>query len=146
MSYRNALLTASLALTLAPLAHAGTWGTGKWGQMYWGSNAETAPTIAPTVNARSDGTDIIFTLTNLLTGQQVGWSAVTQFEVTCGDLAPVLVSASDPRVTGLEPDMDYTCSIVAVNDEGRSPPGTFTATTDSLGGLPIWLLYQATQQ
>ena len=142
----SAILLLPLALTASSLVQAGTWGTGKWGQMYWGSNPETAPTVAPTVNAQGDGTDITFTLTNLLTGQQVGWSAVTQFEVTCGDLAPVLVSASDPRVTGLEPDMDYTCSIVAVNDEGRSPPGTFTATTDSLGGLPVWLLYQATQQ
>ena len=33
---------------------------------------------------------------------------------------PVLVSAADPRVTGLEPDTDYTCSIVAINDEGRA--------------------------
>lgn len=133
-------------LTLSLPALGGTWGDGKWGQMYWGSNPESAPIIAPTVDAQGDGTDIIFTLTNLLTGEQVGWSAITQFEVTCGNLAPVLVSAADPRVTGLEPGTDYTCSIVAINDEGRSPTGTFTATTDSLGGLPIWLLYQATQQ
>ena len=114
--------------------------------MYWGSNPESAPIVAPTVDAQGDGTDITFTLTNLLTGQQVGWSAIIQFEVTCGDLSPVRVSAADPRVTGLEPGTAYTCSIVAINDEGRSPTGTFTATTDSLGGLPVWLLYQATQQ
>ena len=143
-------LLLSLALTVSPLALAGKWGTGKWGQMYWGSNPETAPTVAPTVNAQGDGTDITFTLTNLLTGQQVGWSAITQFEVTCGNQPTVLISADNPRLTNLDPDTEYTCTIVALNEPngqtGRSPAGTFTATTDSLGGLPVWLLYQATQQ
>ena len=138
-------LLLSLALTVSPFALAGKWGTGKWGQMYWGSNPETVPTVAPTVNAQGDGTDITFTLTNLLNGQQVGWSAVTEFIVTCGDLAPVTVPASNPILTNLEPGTDYTCTIVAVNAQGQSPEGTFTATTDSMGGLPIWLLYQATQ-
>lgn len=143
-------LLLSLALTVAPLAHAGTWGTGKWGQMYWGTNSETAPIVAPAVIAQGDGTDITFTLTNLLTGQQLGWSAITQFEVTCGNQAPVLISTDNPRLTNLDPGTEYTCSIVALNEQngqiGRSPAGTFTATTDSLGGLPVWLLYQATQQ
>ena len=134
------------ALTLpSTVAEAGVWGSGKWGQMYWGSNPETVP-IAPTVTAEGDGTDITFTLTNLLTGQEVGWSAVTEFIVTCGGLAPVTVSASNPILTDLDPGTEYTCTIVAVNAQGQSPPGTFTATTDSMGGLPIWLLYQATQQ
>ena len=140
----NALVLATLAL--ASHAQAGIWKQGKWGQMYWGSNAETAPTVAPAVTAEGDGTDITFTLTNLLTGQQVGWSAVTEFIVTCGDLAPVTVSASNPILTDLDPGTEYTCTIVAVNAQGQSPEGTFTATTDSMGGLPIWLLYQATQQ
>ena len=143
-------LLLSLALTISPLALAGKWGTGKWGQMYWGSNPETAPTLAPAVNAQGDGTDIIFTLTNLLTGEQVGWSAITQFEVTCGNQPTVLISADNPRLTNLDPGTEYTCTIVALNEPngqtGRSPAGTFTATTDSLGGLPVWLLYQATQQ
>jgi len=142
----KALLTVAVSLAVVPLGQAGTWGSGKWGQMYWGSNPETAPTVAPTVTAQGDGTDITFTLTNLLTGQQVGWSAVTEFIVTCGDLAPVTVSASNPVLTDLDPGTEYTCTIVAVNAQGQSPEGTFTATTDSMGGLPIWLLYQATQQ
>ena len=143
-------LPMALMLGLANYVHAGTWGTGKWGQMYWGSNPESAPTVAPSVTAQGDGTDISFNLTNLLTGQQLGWSAITHFEVTCGDMPAVIVSADNPRLTDLEPGTDYTCSIVALNEVngaiGRSPTGTFTATTDSLGGLPIWLLYQATQQ
>jgi hypothetical protein len=114
--------------------------------MYWGSNPETAPTVAPTVTAQGDGTDITFTLTNVLEGEPVGWSAVTEFIVTCGDLAPVTVSASNPTLTDLDPGTEYTCTIIAVNAQGQSPPGTFTATTDSMGGLPIWLLYRATQQ
>jgi len=141
-----AKLLLALALTAPSLVQAGSWGVGKWGQMYWGSNPETAPIVAPTVNAQGDGTDITFTLTNLLTGQQVGWSAVTEFIVTCGDLTPVTVSASNPILTDLDPGTEYTCTIVAVNAQGQSPEGTFTATTDSMGGLPIWLLYQATQQ
>ena len=142
----KALLTVAVSLAVVPLGQAGTWGSGSWGQMYWGSNPETAPTVAPTVTAQGDGTDITFTLTNLLTGQQVGWSAVTEFIVTCGDLAPVTVSASNPILNDLDPGTEYTCTIVAVNAQGQSPEGTFTATTDSMGGLPIWLLYQATQQ
>jgi len=143
-------LLLTLALSTSPFANAGTWGSGKWGQMYWGSNPETAPIVAPTVNAQGDGTDITFTLTNLLSGQEVGWSAITQFEVTCGNQPTVMISVDNPRLTNLDPDTEYTCSIVALNEPngqiGRSPTGTFTATTDSLGGLPVWLLYQATQQ
>ena len=147
-SLANLLLI--LALIVISPAHAGTWGVGKWGQMYWGSNQETAPTVAPAVDAQGDGTDIALTVTNLLTGQEVGWSAITQFEVTCGNQATVLISADNPRMTNLDPGTEYTCTIVGLNEPngqaGRSPAGTFTATTDSLGGLPVWLLYQAIQQ
>ena len=142
----KALLTVAVSLAVVPLGQAGTWGAGKWGQMYWGSNPESTPTVAPTVSAQGDGTDISFTVTNLTTGEEMGWSVVTQFEVACSDRDPVVVSASNPRVTDLEPGTEYLCTIVAINDEGRGPEGTFTATTDPLGGLPVWLLYQATQQ
>ena len=142
--YCGALATIALGFMSQP--QAGVWNEGNWGQMYWGSNPESAPTVAPTVTAQGDGTDITFTLTNLLTGEQVGWSAVTEFVVTCGHLPPVTVSASNPVLTDLDPGTQYTCSIVAVNAQGQSPEGSFTATTDSMGGLPIWLLYQATQQ
>ena len=144
-NYRSTITLAVSALGLSLQALAGVWGEGDWGEMYWGENPESAPSVAPTVNAQGDGTDITFTLTNLLTGQQVGWSAITRFEVTCGNLPTVIISADNPKISDLEPGTDYTCTIVAINDEGQSPAGTFTATTDSLGGLPIWLLYQATQ-
>ena len=138
------------AIISADSALAGEWGLGKWGQMYWGSNPESAPSVAPAVSAQGDGSDITFTLTNLTTGQEVGYSAIVQFEVTCGDLAPVLISVDNPRLTDLEPDTEYSCSIVAINEPngetGRSPTGFFTAVTDPLGTIPVWLLYQATQQ
>lgn len=139
----------ALVLLAAPQTHAGLWGAGKWGQMYWGSNLETAPAVSPAVNTRVDVTDVELTLTNLLTGPEVGWSAVVYFEVTCGDKATVVVSVGDLLLTDLEPDTQYSCTIVAINEPngetGRSPAGTFAFITDSLGGLPIWLLYQATQ-
>ena len=117
--------------------------------MCWGSNPDTAPTVAPSVDTQGNGTDITFNLTILLTGQELGWSAITHFEVTCDGMATVIVSTDAPRVSGFEPGADHTCSIVALNEvngnTGRSPAGTFTATTDSLGGLPVWLRYQATQ-
>ena len=147
--FRCYLIVLAATIT-ADSALAGEWGLGKWGQMYWGSNPESAPSVAPAVNAQGDGSDITFTLTNLTTGQEVGYSAIVQFEVTCGDLAPVLISVDNPRLTDLEPDTEYSCSIVAINepngDIGRSPTGFFTAVTDSLGTVPVWLLYQATQQ
>ena len=136
----------TMALLLSPLLVAGTWGDGKWGQMYWGSNPESAPQAAPSVTATADGEDLILALNNLTTPAQTGWSVITHFLVTCGNNPTVTVSAANPVMTGLEPDTQYNCTIVAVNDEGSSATGQFTATTDSLSnGLPIWLLYQATQ-
>lgn len=135
-----------MASLLSPLSLAGTWGDGKWGQMYWGSNPESAPN-APAVTVTADGTDLILAITNLTTPAETGWSVITHFIVTCGDNDPVQISPSNPTLTNLDPDTEYTCSIVAVNDEGSSPAFQFTAVTDSLSsGLPIWLLYQATQQ
>ena len=145
---RYSLLAASTLslVTLWPVsAQAGVWTQGNWGSMYWGANAESAPTAAPTVNAQADGTDITFTLTNLLAGAENGWSVITGFKVTCGGGATVLVSAANPILPDLEPGARYDCSIIAVNDYGESAPGYFSVETDAMGGLPIWLLYQATQ-
>jgi hypothetical protein len=145
---RYSLLAAStlVLVTLWPVsAQAGVWSQGDWGRMYWGANAESAPTANPTVNAQADGTDITFTLTNLLAGAENGWSVITGFKVTCGDDATVLVTAANPTLSDLEPGTLYNCSIIAVNDVGESAPGYFSVETDAVGGLPIWLLYQATQ-
>jgi len=125
---------------------AGVWGNENWGRMYWGSNTATSPVEAPLFNITVDGTDISLVLTNLLTGADMGWSVVTHFVVTCGDSDPVTINALNPELTGLEPNTDYTCSIVAWNDEGASTASEFAFTTEeTISGLPIWLLYQATQ-
>lgn len=148
--HRFTSLIAAVALCSSAPPQAGEWGSGKWGRMYWGANPESGPTVAPIVAAESDGTDIALTITNLLTGEEVGWSAITRFEVACAGLDAVSISPANPRLSNLEPDTEYTCSIVAINEvngvEQRSPSSSFTASTDSQGGLPVWLIYQATQQ
>ena len=75
-----------------------------------------------------------------------GWTAITHFLVTCDGFEQVVISVDNPSLINLDPDTTYTCEIVAVNRVGQSPPSSFVATTGSLGGLPVWLLYQATQQ
>ena len=123
----------------------------KWGQMYWGAGQTySAPTEAPELAADVDGTDVSGSLTNLSAPGDDGWSAITQFIINCGG-QDVIVTASavasgDALLTDLEADTSYTCSVVAVNDLGESDAGELTFTTDPMGGgLPIWLLYQATQ-
>ena len=137
---------AVLSMGTASAGIAGEWGDGLWGQMYWGSNPETAPIVAPDVNVEVDAFDLSIVLNNLLTGADQGWTAVTHFLVTCDGFDQVKISADNPTLTDLEPDTTYTCEIIAVNRLGQSPPGTFVATTGNQGGIPVWLLYQATQQ
>lgn len=51
------------------------------------------------------------------------------------------------RVDGLNEEKAYTCSVTAYNRRGGgSPSATASATTEAVSrGLPIWLLYEATQ-
>ena len=122
----------------------------KWRQMYWGAGQTySAPTAPPQLDANVDGTDVSGALTNLSDPGDDGWSAITQFIINCGDhnviVTAAALAAGDAILTDLEADTDYTCSVVAVNDFGQSDAGQLTFTTDAMGGLPIWLLYQATQ-
>jgi len=145
MRSRILIAGALLALSTTPV-EAGVWGDGNWGRMYWGSNAETAPTVPPDVTPRVDGTDIFLELNNLQTPEEDGWSVITGFDVRCGGLERMFVPFSNPQITDLDPGTEYQCVFVAVNDKGDSSGARFTVTTDELGGLPIWLLYLATQQ
>ena len=76
--------------------------------------------------------------------------APTSYTATCTDGANA-ISADSPTspitVSGLENDVAYTCSVVATNgtDSSGSATASSTITPMSMGGLPIWLLYQATQ-
>ncbi len=122
----------------------------KWGQMYWGTGqAYTAPTAAPQMSVEVDATDIAASLTNLTNPGDDGWSAITQFIINCDGqdviVAVEKVASGDAILSDLDADTNYTCSVVAVNDLGQSDAGKITFTTDPAGGLPIWLLYQATQ-
>ncbi len=122
----------------------------KWGQMYWGAGQTySVPTAPPQLDANVDGQDVSGALTNLSDPGDDGWSAITQFIINCGDqdviVTAAALAAGDDILTDLEADTDYTCSVVAVNDFGQSDAGQLTFTTDAMGGLPIWLLYQATQ-
>ena len=122
----------------------------KWGQMYWGAGQTySAPTAAPDISAEVDGTDVSASLTNLGNPGEDGWSAITQFIINCGGqdvtVTAGALAAGDAILTDLDADTTYTCSVVAVNDLGQSDAGQLTFTTDPTGGLPIWLLYQATQ-
>ena len=123
----------------------------RWGQMYWGEGQiYSAPTEAPQMDVDVDGTDVSASLTNLSDPGADGWSAITRFIINCGDQDVVVaaqdLAAGDSILADLEPDTDYTCSVVAENDLGASDAGRIAFTTDATRGLPVWLLYQATQQ
>ena len=96
VEYATYSVTLAAATTLSSVAQAGEWGTGLWGQMYWGANPESAPVVAPDVSVTADGIDLTIALNNLLTGGDVGWTAITHFLVTCDGLQPVEISVDNP--------------------------------------------------
>ncbi|MDG1215392.1 MAG: proprotein convertase P-domain-containing protein, partial [Luminiphilus sp.] len=76
--------------------------------------------------------------------------APTGYMASCSDGSRIITgtSASSPvTVTGLSNDTAYTCTVTASNNSGTSNASAATAaiTPGASSGLPIWLLYQATQ-
>ncbi|MDC3016041.1 fibronectin type III domain-containing protein, partial [Luminiphilus sp.] len=80
-----------------------------------------------------------------------GGSPITSYTATCTDGTNTFTgtSTSSPiTVSGLTNDVAYTCTVTATNSVGTS---SASAATDPITpektstGLPIWLLYQATQ-
>ena len=76
---------------------------------------------------------------------------ITGYEATCSDGTNTFTGTSTSSlitVSGLTNDVAYTCTVTATNSVGTS---TASAATDPITpeetstGLPIWLLYQATQ-
>ena len=78
-------------------------------------------------------------------------SAITEFTATCTDGYKEFTSTSSTSpvvVEGLDSETAYICSVTAANGVGVSSP---SITTDPLvpeliaAGLPIWLLYEASE-
>jgi len=110
-------------------------------------SGDTAPT-APTIQRTDYGDGEIYLY---VTVSDDGGSAVTGYTATCTDGTTTYTgtSADSPiTVSGLTNGTAYTCTVTATNDIGTSSASSATASItpeEGATGLPIWLLYQATQ-
>ena len=145
-----ALSLAVIAATLTPLSGtAGDWDQENWDEMYWDGEAVSKPTAAPQTQVAVDGTDISITILNYTEGSgEDGWSAILGYDVTCLDSGGAQTySGSSFSLTDLDEETEYTCTVSAFNSQGYGPESQFVATTEFMpGGLPIWLLYEASKQ
>ena len=68
------------------------------------------------------------------------------YTATCGELS-ASASSSPILVDGLANGATVSCNVTATNSRGSSTSGVVEGTPEELtsSGLPIWLLYQATQ-
>ena len=80
-----------------------------------------------------------------------GGASVINLVATCTDGANTFTGASTSSpitVSGLTNDVAYTCTVTATNSVGTSSASAATdpiTPEETATGLPIWLLYQATQ-
>ena len=82
-----------------------------------------------------------------------GGTPITRYDATCTDGSNIFTgSGTNSRIVvrGLTNGNAYTCSVTVTNALGTSVASGVTAQIvpqefEDLGGLPIWLLYQATQ-
>ena len=80
-----------------------------------------------------------------------GGNAIRSYEATCtggGETISAQSSSSTISVEGLRDDVAYVCKVVAINGVGSSEasePSDPIIPEGLPSGLPIWLLYQATQ-
>ena len=132
-----------LALLIPNLAFAGNWGE-DWGTMTWGVPLVTPST--PQITNTDYGNEEIYLTVSVSNN---GGSTISSYVATCTDgTRPYTGTSSTPRITvsGLTNGVGYSCSVTATNAAGTS---TASATSPPIVpeyipvGLPIWLLYEA---
>ena len=109
-----------------------------------------APTVprVPTISRTDYGDGEIYLY---VTVSDNGGSAITSYAATCTDGSTSFVGTSTTSpitVSGLTNDVSYTCTATATNSVGASTASATTAPIipeETATGLPIWLLYEATQ-
>jgi hypothetical protein len=143
-------MIASIVSALCALvATAGTWDQGNWDEMYWDGGPVSKPTVAPQTKVAVEGTDFFVTILNYTEGSgEDGWSAILGYDVTCVDSRGVAKTykGSPFYISDLDEETEYTCTVAAYNSKGYGPSSQFVATTEFMpGGLPIWLLYEASK-
>ena len=112
--------------------------------------AATTTTIpgVPTITRTDYGDGEIYLY---VTVSDDGGSAVTGYTASCTDGTTTYTGTSTDSpitITGLTNETAYTCPVTATNAIGTSAASSATASItpeEVATGLPIWLLYQATQ-
>lgn len=108
------------------------------------SNTPPAPT---NIEVNGDDGKIVVSFSPALSGGL----AITGYTATCTDGQNNFqgTGASSPiTVDDVLNDIPYTCSVIATNPDGQSPPSESSSPVtleEAIGGLPIWLLYEATK-
>ena len=109
--------------------------------------AKTAPSLVQINSFQVDDEEITLSIS---VGDN-GGTDITGYDATCTDGTNTFTgtSTSSPiTVSGLENDVAYTCTVTATNSAGTSSASAATdpiTPVEASTGLPIWLLYQATQ-
>ena len=142
------LCLAGLSLLALPVL-AGTWDQENWDEMYWDGGSCRSPQRHHRPSVAVEGTDFFVTILNYTEGSgEDGWSSILGYDVTCVDSRGVAKTykGSPFYISDLDEETEYTCTVSAYNSKGYGPSSQFVATTEFMpGGLPIWLLYEASK-
>ena len=104
-----------------------------------------SPTAPAVISTDYEDGKIILTVSLSDNGAEI------RYDATCTDGTNTYIgtSTSSPiTVSGLTNDVAYTCTVTATNSVGTSSASTATAPItpeETTTGLPVWLLYKASQ-